>query len=223
VKKKQIIIVAAGDGKRIGNALPKQFLLLNGKPILFHTFNSFLFLDNIEFTLVLNKNYFIYWKKLCDSLKFSIPHNIVIGGTSRFQSVANALKHIPLKSLVLIHDAVRPFASQATIYRVCELAAKKGNAIPYIDINDSIRKVSNNQNKMVNRNNFKAIQTPQAFHASLIKKAYNQNYKSYFTDDASVLESLGEKINLIEGNAENIKISNPIDLIIAKNILSQKN
>ncbi len=117
--KKQIIIVAGGSGKRMGNALPKQFLLLNAKPILFHTFNSFLFLNDIEFTLVLNENYINYWKKLCDSLGFNIPHNIVIGGTSRFHSVAYGLKNIPINSLVLIHDAARPFVSQAAIYRLC--------------------------------------------------------------------------------------------------------
>ena len=221
--KKHVIIVAGGDGKRMGNILPKQFLLLNKKPILFYTFNSFLFLDDIEFTLVLNKNYIDYWKKLCGSLGFNITHNIVEGGPTRFHSVVNGLRDIPMESFVLIHDAVRPFASQETITRVFKMALKMGNAIPSVPINDSIREIYGSTNKMVNRNNIRAIQTPQAFHTSLIKNAYNQNYSPSFTDDASVLESFGEKINLVDGNVENIKISNPIDLIIAKSIQSNIN
>jgi len=221
--KKHVIIVAGGDGKRMGNILPKQFLLLNKKPILFYAFNSFLFLDDIEFTLVLNKNYIDYWKKLCGSLGFNITHNIVEGGPTRFHSVVNGLRDIPMESFVLIHDAVRPFASQETITRVYSMALKMGNAIPSVPINDSIREIYGSTNKMVNRNNIRAIQTPQAFHTSLIKNAYNQNYSPSFTDDASVLESFGEKINLVDGNVENIKISNPIDLIIAKSIQSNIN
>ncbi len=221
--KKHVIIVAAGDGKRMGNLLPKQFLLLNKKPVLFYTFNSFLFLDDIEFTLVLNKNYIDYWKKLCGSLGFNIAHNIVEGGPTRFHSVVNGLRDIPMDSLVLIHDAVRPFASQETITRVFKMALKMGNAIPSIAINDSVREIYGSTNKMINRDNIRAIQTPQAFHTSLIKKAYQQNYSPSFTDDASVLESFGKKINLVDGNVENIKISNPIDLTIAKSIQSNIN
>lgn len=218
--KKHIIIVAAGDGKRMGNVLPKQFLLLNNKPVLFYTFNSFLFLDDIEFTLVIKKNYIEYWQKLCASFNFNIAHNIVEGGPTRFHSVVNGLRDIPTESLVLIHDAVRPFASQKTITNVCKIALKMGNAIPSVAINDSVREIYGSTNKMVNRNNIRAVQTPQAFHASLIKMAYKQNYDPSFTDEASVLESFGEKINLVDGNIENFKISNSMDLIIAESIIS---
>jgi len=216
-----ILIVAAGDGSRVGSSIPKQFLLLGGKPILFHTINSFLFLDDVEFTIVVSSNYVDYWKNLCSSYGFDIPHNIVEGGPTRFHSVISGLKNIPEKSIVLIHDAARPFASEETITRVLKLAINKGNGIPAIPITDSIREVDGINNKVANRNNLKAMQTPQGFNSSLIKKAYKQNYNPEFTDDASVLESAGYKINIVDGNPENIKISNPVDLIIAEGILNQ--
>jgi len=217
-RQKNILIVAGGDGSRMGNKLPKQFLLLKDTPILFHTFNSFLFLGDIKFTLVLNSNYIDYWKKLCKSTGFKIPHDIIEGGPTRFHSVKSGLKNIPSDSLVLIHDAVRPFASKETIMRVVDTATRKGNAIPVIEINDSIREISGSNNRIIERNNLRAIQTPQAFHSSLIKNAYNKAYDVSFKDDASVLEFDNEKINLVEGNNENIKISNPIDLIIGTEI-----
>ena len=218
-QKKHILIVAAGNGNRMGNSLPKQFLLLDGKPVLFHTINSFLFLDDVEFTLVLNENYIDYWQNLCSKFGFNTPHKIIDGGSTRFHSVVNGLKNIPKDSLVLIHDAARPFPSQKTINRVYKLATIKGNAIPSIRVNSSMREVYGADNKSVSRDNFRLIQTPQAFHSSIIKAAYKQNYNSFFNDDASVLESTGEKINIVEGNNENIKISNSIDMIIAEGIL----
>jgi len=200
----------------MSSGLPKQFLLLDGKPVLFHTINSFLFLGEVEFTLVLNENYIDYWKNLCANFGFKIPHKVVEGGPTRFHSVVSGLKNIPTESLVLIHDAARPFPSQETINRVCEVAIIKGNAIPAIRITDSIREVNGVSNRIVNRDNLRAMQTPQGFHSSVIKEAYKQNYNPAFTDDASVLESTGDKINLIEGNNENIKISSSIDMIIAE-------
>ena len=215
---KHVLIVAGGDGKRMGNSLPKQFLLLNGLPLLFHTFNSFTFLKDIKFTLVLNSKQVDYWKGLCSSTGFP-PHNIAEGGPTRFHSVKSGLKNIPSGSLVLIHDAVRPFPSKETINSVIDMALRKGNAVPAIDIVDSIREISGSYNKIIGRKKLRAIQTPQAFHSSLIKTAYNQSYNEAFIDDASVLESTGEKINLVPGNIENIKISNPVDLIIGEGII----
>lgn len=219
--KKHILIVAGGGGKRMGTKLPKQFLLLNGEPILFHTFNSFLFLDDVEFTLVLSADYISYWKKLCISMGFNVPHKIVEGGPTRFHSVVSGLKNISPESLVLIHDAVRPFASQETINRVLELASRKGNAIPAISVTDSLREVQGSYNKTIARDRIKTIQTPQAFNSSIIISAYKQTYNPLFTDDASVLEATGEKINIVDGNKENIKISNAIDLIFAECILKE--
>lgn len=217
---KHILIVAGGDGKRMGIELPKQFLLLQGKPILFYTFESFLFLNNIKFTLALNSSYIDYWNELCRSNNFNIPHNIVEGGPTRFHSIKSGLKNIPTDSLVLIHDAARPFVSKETILRVIDTASRKGNAIPATDVEDSVRIISGANNSIVDRDKLKAIQTPQAFHSSLIKEAYNRAYDVAFTDDASVLESVGEKINLVAGNRENIKISNPVDLFIGEGILN---
>jgi len=205
----------------MGSTLPKQFLLLAEKPVLFHTIHSFLFLDNIEFTIVVNANYIDYWKNLCSSHGFNIPHKVAEGGPTRFHSVVSGLKKIPDNSLVLIHDAARPFASKETITRVCEIANHKGNAIPAININDSVREVNGSHNKVINRDNLRSVQTPQGFYSSVIKAAYKQNYFPAFTDDASVLEATGEKINIVDGNTENIKISHAIDLIIAEGILQQ--
>lgn len=218
---KHVLLVAGGEGKRIGNKLPKQFLLLNGLPVLFHSFNSFMFLQGVKFTLVLNSDQFEYWKTICKAAGFNIPHIIAEGGPSRYHSVKSGLKHIPNNSLVLIHDASRPFVSEETIMRVIDMAKHKGNAVPATEINDSIREISASNNKIIDRNKLRAIQTPQAFHSSLIKSAYNQNYNKAFTDDASVLEATGEKINIVEGNTENIKLSNPIDLIIGETILKR--
>ena len=218
---KHILIVAAGAGSRMRSSLPKQFMLLDGKPILFHTINSFLFLGDVEFTIVLSSDYVDYWKDLCSSYGFNIPHNIVEGGSTRFHSVKSGLKNIPDNSVVLIHDAARPFASKETIIRVIELANRKSNAIPAIGISDSIREVYGGYNKVVNRDNLRVIQTPQGFHSTVIRAAYNQNYNTDFTDDASVLESTGNNINLVDGNPENIKITNAIDLVFAEGILQQ--
>lgn len=216
---KHVLIVAGGDGKRVDGSVPKQFLSLNEKPLLFHTFNAFQFLDDIKFTLVLNSSHVVYWKTLCNSTGFNIPHNIAEGGPTRFHSVKSGLKNIPLDSLVLIHDAARPFVSKETIIRVIDTAMRKGNAVPAIEVNDSIREVSGPNNKIIDRNKLRAIQTPQAFHSSLIKTAYNQAYNEAFTDDASVLESAGEKIYIVAGNSENIKISNPVDLVVGEGII----
>ena len=212
----QILILAGGDGSRFGGDVPKPFLLLNKKPILHHTFASFLHLKDVEFTLVLNKNYINYWKDLCLSNNFNVPHKIVPGGLTRFHSVAAGLATIPDNSIVLIHDAVRPFASKKTISNVLNMATKNGNAVPSIPVFDSVRLVYPDSNKFIDRKILRAIQTPQGFKASTIKKAYNQKYNPIFTDDAAVLESIGKKINIVDGNIENIKITNKADLLIAE-------
>ncbi len=220
---KHILIVAGGDGKRLSNSVPKQFLLLRGRPILFHAINSFLFLKEVTFTVVLSANQIDYWKSICSSKDFNIPHNIAEGGPTRFHSVKSGLKNIPDDSLVLIHDASRPFVSKETIMRVIEMATQKGNAIPVIEVNDSYREVSGNNNKIVARDKLRAVQTPQTFHSSIIKNAYNQAYNEIFTDDASVLESTGKQINIVKGNSENIKISTPVDLVVGEGILDYTN
>lgn len=184
-----------------------------------HTFQAFSFLDDVKFVLVLPENEISNWKNLCQKHQFSIPHQIVEGGPKRFHSVKSGLKNIPDDVLVAIHDGVRPLVSQDTITNAFELAERKGNAVPSIPILSSIREVYGSINKHINRDNFRLIQTPQVFQSSQIKKAYQQVYRTEFKDDATVLESTGQQIYLCEGNPENIKITNPLDLTIAGNLL----
>jgi 2-C-methyl-D-erythritol 4-phosphate cytidylyltransferase len=215
------VIVAGGSGKRMGAEIPKQFLELAGRPVLMHTIERFKsFSESIEIITVLPENQLRYWMELQEKYSFKIPQTIVKGGSTRFQSVKNGLKFVNAPGLVAIHDGVRPFVSLDTIKRCFEVAARSGNAIPSISPVESLRIVEDKDNRPVNRLHIKQIQTPQVFNAELIKKAYNQEFKPEFSDDATVLESIGEKINLIEGNRENIKITNPEDLLISKALLA---
>lgn len=215
--KKFAIIVAGGSGTRMNSVVPKQFLLLNGKPVLFHTLECFHKFDpSIKIILVLPAKQFSYWKNLCIKYKFSIPHSVVAGGRKRFFSVKNGLGIIHERGIVAVHDGVRPLITNETIKKCFNTAQKKGNAIPVIPVIDSIRKKQNNGNVSVSRNDYFIVQTPQCFTSEILKKAYHQKYSLDFTDDASVIEKYGEKIQLVKGNAENIKITSPIDLFVAE-------
>lgn len=220
--KKYIIIVAGGTGTRMNNAIPKQFVELRGKPILMNTIEKFKnAIPEINIVLVLSSAYIALWKTLCTKHNFTISYLLTEGGETRFRSVKNGLALVPENCIVGIHDAARPLVNTQTIINAFKTAEEKGNASPAIPLNESIREVKNNSNKAVDRNNYFIIQTPQCFQSNLIQKAFLQEYSSAFTDDASVLEAMGEKINLIEGNRENIKITTPQDLIIAE-VLMQK-
>jgi 2-C-methyl-D-erythritol 4-phosphate cytidylyltransferase len=211
-----VIIVAGGSGKRMGAEIPKQFLELAGRPVLMHTIERFkAYNENIEIITVLPENQLRNWCEIQNKYSFSIPHTLVKGGKHRFFSVRNGLRFVGESGLVAIHDGVRPFVSLDTIARCFDTAEKFGNAIPSIPATESIRIVTDSGNSPINRINVRQIQTPQVFRASLIKKAYALDYKPEYTDDAMVLEQTGEKINLVDGNRENIKITNPEDLIIS--------
>src|SRR5674476_374035 len=215
-----VVIVAGGSGKRMGAEIPKQFLELAGRPVLMHTIERFLtFSDSIEIITVLPENQLRFWVEIQKKHSFSVPHTLVKGGSTRFQSVKNGLEFVNSPGLVAIHDGVRPFVSIDTIKRCFEAAEKLGNAIPAISPTESLRILTDQGSVSVNRLHVKQIQTPQVFNARLIKNAYLQEYSPDFTDDATVLEKTGEKINLIEGNRENIKITNPEDLIISVALL----
>jgi 2-C-methyl-D-erythritol 4-phosphate cytidylyltransferase len=215
-----VVIVAGGSGKRMGTETPKQFLELAGRPVLMHTIERFKsFSDNIEIITVLPENQLRYWLDLQKKHSFSILHTLVKGGINRFHSVRNGLEFVKSPGLVAIHDGVRPFVSIDTIKRCFETAEKLGNAIPAISPTESLRILTDQGSAPVSRFIVKQIQTPQVFGAALIKKAYLQDYDKDFTDDATVLEKTGEKINLIEGNRENIKITNPEDLVISGALL----
>ena len=155
---------------------------------------------------------------MCKNHDFKINHTIVEGGQTRYHSVKNAISKINGDGIIAIHDGVRPLVSQTTIDQVFEIASINGNAIPYLDLVDSIRFVDSDNNNPVDRNKYKLIQTPQAFDCRLIKKAYEQSWNESFTDDASLVEKLGVKINLVPGNRENIKITTQIDLHIAETL-----
>lgn len=200
--------------------IPKQFLELHGKPVLMHSIEIFAkAIPEINIILVLPLPYRKEWETLCKKHNFIIPFQLTEGGETRFHSVKNGLALVPENAVVGIHDAARPLVNIQTIINAFETAEQKGNASPAIQINESIREVKNNNNKAIDRSTIFIIQTPQCFQSNLIKKAFSQEYRHSFTDDASVLEAMGEKINLIDGNRENIKITTPLDLIIAEAIM----
>ncbi len=220
--KKALLVTAGGKGMRMQSETPKQFIVINHKPVLVHSIEAFInYTPDIEIVLVLPESLIDQWKELCEKYSFNHNHIIVPGGPSRFHSVKNGLKHIHDNCIVAVHDGVRPMVSRETIERVYSLAQRFGNAIPVIDINESVRWVDGAVNKIQDRSKLKIVQTPQGFRADVIKAAYNQNYKECFTDDASVLESRGERIFLVEGNRENIKITLPEDIRFAKAVLGK--
>jgi len=220
---KYVIIVAGGSGTRMGNDIPKQFLLVAGKPVLMHTIECFYKYDNkINIVLVLPKSQQTYWSVLAKKYKFNINHTIVDGGNERFHSVLNGLGAIKTDNAVIgIHDGVRPLVSIETIARTYNTAIEAGSAIPVIDVTESIRVVEGNISKAVDRSKYKMVQTPQVFKSEILFAAYKQPYLAQFTDDAGVVERAGNSINLVEGNVENIKITRPMDLIIAQALLGK--
>lgn len=219
-----VIIMGGGTGKRMESSQPKQFLPLNGKSILQRTLEAFHQFDpTFKYTIVLPKDNIDFWKSHVKIKNISIPHQIIEGGEERFHSVKNAIFSITKSNsddIVLIHDAVRPFVSKQTLKNCMEGMKQKGNAVPAIEVSDSIRIITAMGSDSINRSMVRRIQTPQCFLLSDIKKAYDQEYNPKFTDDASVAESMGVKIHLVEGNPENIKITTPFDLKLAESFVS---
>jgi 2-C-methyl-D-erythritol 4-phosphate cytidylyltransferase len=204
-------------------ALPKQFLLLNGKPVLMHTLNALhTAVPDASIVLVLPQSHFETWDILCFEHSFHLQHEKVAGGTTRFHSVKNGLATLS-SGLVAVHDGVRPLVSVTTVHRIFDTAEKHGAAIPVIDVNESVRSIDDSGNQALNRSNIKLVQTPQCFQYELMLKAFNQPYNEQFTDCASVLEANGVEIALVEGNEENIKITRPQDLALASWYLNNKN
>ena len=218
--KKFALIVAGGIGSRMGSRLPKQFIELDGKPILMHTIRAFHHFDvDMELLLVLPESQFSKWKELCTQQQFTIPHRIVPGGEHRFFSVRNGLDAITEEGIVFIHDGVRPLVSMETLRRCYEGTIEQTNAIPVVPVTESLRESLAEGSRAVDRSKYFHVQTPQTFKVSTIKKAYTLEYREQFTDDASVLEKAGHKIHLVTGNDENIKITRPVDLIIAETLI----
>jgi 2-C-methyl-D-erythritol 4-phosphate cytidylyltransferase len=198
-------------------SIPKQFLLIGNKPILMHTLDVFYRYDNsMLLILVLPDSQINYWKELCKKHAFDIPHKIVAGGNSRFESVKNGLAQTKSSDLIAIQDGVRPFVSIDTIKTCFHAAETHKSAIPTIDLVDSIREIHENDNFTTDRTKFKLVQTPQVFDGEILHKAYDQEFSTKFTDDASVVEALGHKVFLVNGNRENIKITTEMDLILGE-------
>ncbi|MEP7250973.1 MAG: 2-C-methyl-D-erythritol 4-phosphate cytidylyltransferase [Ginsengibacter sp.] len=218
--KKIAIIVAGGKGTRMNSELPKQFMLLKNKPILYYTINSFLkAFNDIEIILVLPVEHMSNGQEIIDGYFDKSRFRLCEGGRSRFHSVQNGLSLVKEESIIFVHDGVRCLLTSELVKRCFNVAMEFGTAIPAIDSKDSLRLVTSNGNKMIERNKVKLIQTPQTFHSKILLPAFNIDYKDKFTDEASVVEAYGLKVHLVEGEENNIKITTPFDLQFAENLL----
>jgi 2-C-methyl-D-erythritol 4-phosphate cytidylyltransferase len=221
--KKTAIIVAGGTGQRMGTALPKQFLAIEGKSILLHTVDQFVSaFSDINFVIVLPADYIHEGENLIAASGLSQSFQFVAGGDTRFQSVKNGLAQADPASIVFVHDAVRCLLTPDLIQRCYQQAVEKGSAIPAVSSTDTVRITEGTKHHVVDRANVMMIQTPQTFNAEILKKAFEQAYQPSFTDEANVLEASGKEVYLIEGEHENIKITRPLDLAIAEYILAKR-
>jgi 2-C-methyl-D-erythritol 4-phosphate cytidylyltransferase len=218
-----IIIVAGGKGLRMQSNLPKQFMVIHDKPILVHTMERFrAYNPEMHIVLAMNPEYIGYWEDLIRTFGFDIPHSIIPGGAERFHSVKHGLNSIDVSNAIVgVHDAVRPLVSIETISSCYQVAREQGNAVPVIQPADTLRVVSEGSSTTVDRNAYRIVQTPQCFEINKLRKAYMQEYKPSFTDDASVVEASGEHIHLVQGNRENIKITDQEDVRMASYLLKQ--
>jgi 2-C-methyl-D-erythritol 4-phosphate cytidylyltransferase len=221
--KKTAIIVAGGTGQRMGTALPKQFLAIEGKSILLHTVDQFVSaFSDIHFVIVLPETYIQDGKALIVASGITQEFQFVAGGDTRFQSVKNGLTQVDPDSIVFVHDSVRCLLTPDLIQRCYEQALEKGSAIPAVASTDTIRITEGTKHHLVNRENVMMIQTPQTFKAAILKEAFEQAYQPAFTDEANVLEASGTEVYMIDGEYENIKITRPLDLAIAEYILGKR-
>lgn len=218
--KKYVIIVGGGAGTRMHSTVPKQFIKLSGKPVIMRTIDKFAEAEpGIEIILVLQSHLHDFWEQFCYENNFSTPHFIQAAGETRFDSVKSGLELVKQPGLVAVHDGVRPLVHVKTIQAVFKAAEMYGNAVPAVPLNDSIRQIDSTKNISVDRSKYCIVQTPQCFNSDILKKAYLKEFKSGFTDDATVVESIGERIHLIDGTPDNIKITTPMDLVIAQALL----
>lgn len=218
-----VIIVAGGKGLRMGGDVPKQFLPVCGRPVLMRTLERFrAYSDKLGIILVLPKDQQEYWRRLCHEYDFAVDYALADGGATRFHSVKNGLALVPdsAQGVVAVHDGVRPFAAKNVISQCFATARLSGAAIPVVPVVETLRTINGHT---VSRDDYRLVQTPQAFDIQLLKRAYQQEYTKAFTDDASVVESLGHAVALVDGNRENIKITTPFDLSIAKAVIEERN
>ena len=214
------VIVAGGAGKRMGSALPKQFLLLKNKPVLYYTIDAFLkTVPGIRIIVVLPEEHLELGKEIIDGFFDEQQIQLTIGGETRFHSVQNGLKLIGEESIIFVHDGVRCLISEELIQRCYATASETGSAIPATECRDSVRIITEDGNDPVDRTKLRLVQTPQTFHSKILLPAFAIDYKERFTDEATVVEAFGLKVTLVQGEETNIKITNPIDLLIAEKIL----
>lgn len=220
-----VIIVAGGKGLRMGGDIPKQFLPIGGRPVLMRTIEAFRqALPDIRVVLVLPESQQDYWRELCRQHHFEEAYTLANGGETRFHSVRNGLAKITEgeEALVGVHDGVRPFVSTETICRLYDEAERQGAVIPVTPCVETVRQVlPDGSSRTVPRDEYRLVQTPQTFRLSILRRAYEQPFTPFFTDDASVVEALGEPVALVEGNRENIKITTPADLRFVEGLLNE--
>jgi len=217
------IIVGGGSGTRMGGDIPKQFQLLKGKPVMWHAIKAFVnAYDDIQIIVVLPSAYLNKGEQLIKEFR-SHSIRITTGGETRFHSVKNGLKLIKEESIVFVHDAVRCLLTTELIHRCYKQAVEKGSAIPVIKSKDSLRLIDKSETRPIDRNNIMLVQTPQTFQSKILLSAYKIEYDEKFTDEATVVENSGQKVSVIEGEEDNIKITNPIDLLIAEQIFDVRN
>ena len=217
---KYAVIVAGGAGTRMGSSLPKQFMLLKDKPVLYYTLKTFLdAYDDLQIILVLPVDYTDMGQEIIDAYFEKDRIRITAGGDSRFQSVKNGLALIEDESVVFVHDAVRCLTTVDLVHRCYEQAVETGSAIPVVASKDSVRIINEEGSDAVDRNTVMLVQTPQTFHSKIVLPAFQIDYKDKFTDEATVVEAFGLKVSLVQGEENNIKITRPIDLLIAEKIL----
>jgi len=221
--KKYAIIVAGGAGTRMGGHLPKQFILLNDKPVLYYTLRTFLeAYDDLQIILVLSVDYTNMGQEIVDTYFDKSRVKITAGGDTRFQSVKNGLALTQRESVIFVHDGVRPLLTKDLIHRCFKRAVETGTAIPVIASKDSIRLLAEDGSHAFDRNKVMLVQTPQTFHSKILVPAFQIDYKDKFTDEATVVEAFGMKVSLVKGEDNNIKITRPLDLLIAEKILTSR-
>ncbi|HLF47164.1 MAG TPA: 2-C-methyl-D-erythritol 4-phosphate cytidylyltransferase [Chitinophagaceae bacterium] len=217
--KKYAVIVAGGSGIRMGNNLPKQFMLINDKPVLYYSIKTFLeAFDDLQIILVLPIDYTDMGQEIIDAWFDKDRIRLAAGGETRFQSVKNGLQLVEEDAIVFVHDAVRCLLTKDLVHRCFKQAMETGTAIPVIASRDSVRLLNEQGNDAVDRNKVMLVQTPQTFHSKIILPAFQIDYKDKFTDEATVVEAYGIKVTLLAGEENNIKITRPLDLLIAENI-----
>lgn len=220
--KKYAIIVAGGSGSRMGSIIPKQFLMLNDKPVLYYTLKAFIeSYQDMQIILVLPETYTDLGREIIDAFFDYSRIQITSGGETRFHSVQNGLKMVEHESIIFVHDAVRCLLTSDLIHRCYKHTLQMGSAVPVISTRDSVRILNEerNDNEVIDRDKVVMVQTPQTFHSKILLPAYEIDYKERFTDEATVIEEYGLKISLIEGEDHNIKITKPLDLVIAEAVI----